>query len=125
MVQTLEEIVHIGRLFDFYGGLLTERQRLFLQLYYFEDLSLAEIADDAGVSRQAVHDVIRRAETALKNYESGLGLVARSLVREHQLREVAAGLSRVCHRLEKKGIGESADLDRLRVLLERVIEEER
>ena len=49
-------------LFDFYGELLTERQKEFFDLYYNEDLSLAEIAENAGISRQGVRDVIVRAE---------------------------------------------------------------
>ena len=52
-------------LFDFYGELLTERQKEFFDLYYNEDLSLAEIAENAGISRQGVRDVIVRAEAIL------------------------------------------------------------
>ena len=53
-------------LFDFYGELLTERQKEFFDLYYNEDLSLAEIAENAGISRQGVRDVIVRAEAAMQ-----------------------------------------------------------
>ncbi len=64
-------------LFDFYGELLTEKQREYFDLHYNEDLSLAEIASLSGVSRQAVWDNIRRAESQLREIEDKVGLVAR------------------------------------------------
>ena len=54
-------------LYDFYGELLTDRQREFFDLYYNEDLSLAEIAENAGISRQGVRDVIVRAEASMQD----------------------------------------------------------
>ncbi|MBT9176099.1 MAG: hypothetical protein DDT20_00401 [Firmicutes bacterium] len=69
--------VQMGLLLDFYGGLLTERQLLACRLYFAENLSLGEIASELGISRQAVHDTVRRAEAALLGYEEKLGLVAR------------------------------------------------
>lgn len=69
--------VEIGLLNDYYGGLLTPYQTETLRSYYDDDLSLAEIAEEQGVSRQAVMDVIKRAELKLKEYESKLGLVAK------------------------------------------------
>lgn len=64
-------------LLDFYGQLLTEKQRECYDLHYNEDLSLSEIAEQSGSSRQAVWDNIRRAETALKDTEEKTGLVKR------------------------------------------------
>ncbi len=64
-------------LLDFYGQLLTEKQRECYDLHYNEDLSLSEIAEHSGISRQAVWDNIRRAETALKATEEKTGLVKR------------------------------------------------
>lgn len=72
-------------LFDFYGDLLTERQKEFYDLYYNEDLSLAEIAENAGITRQGVRDVIVRADAILTEMEEKTGLIARFL-------EVRAGL---------------------------------
>jgi len=66
-------------LFDFYGELLTERQKEFYDLYYNEDLSLAEIAENAGISRQGVRDVIVRAEKYMQDIEDKTGLVKRFL----------------------------------------------
>ena len=64
-------------LFDFYGELLTERQKEFFDLYYNEDLSLAEIAENAGISRQGVRDVIVRAEGVMQEVEDKTGLIRR------------------------------------------------
>jgi len=72
----LEKVAWINLLYDIYGQLLTERQQHFLELYYEEDLSLGEIADKFAVSRQAVHDSLKRAEQTLVRYEKELGLVA-------------------------------------------------
>lgn len=64
-------------LFDFYGELLTDRQKEFYQLYYDEDLSLSEIAENYGISRQGVRDVIVRAEAYMTEIEDKTGLVRR------------------------------------------------
>ncbi len=64
-------------LFDFYGELLTERQKEFFDLYYNEDLSLAEIAENSGISRQGVRDVIVRAESVMQEVEDKTGLIRR------------------------------------------------
>ena len=64
-------------LFDFYGEILTERQKEFFDLYYNEDLSLAEIAENAGISRQGVRDVIVRAEAAMQAMEDRTGIIRR------------------------------------------------
>ena len=75
-------------LFDFYGELLTERQKEFFDLYYNEDLSLAEIAENAGISRQGVRDVIVRAEAAMQEVEDKTGLIRRF----HQMQQHIANI---------------------------------
>ena len=64
-------------LLDFYGELLTDKQRECFDLHYNEDLSLSEIADQLGISRQGVWDNIRRAESAMKEIEEKTGLIRR------------------------------------------------
>ena len=73
----MEEALFRTMLFDFFGELLTEKQREYFDLHYNEDLSLAEIAQSEGISRQGVWDIIRRAEESLRRYEEKTGLVAR------------------------------------------------
>jgi predicted DNA-binding protein YlxM (UPF0122 family) len=65
-------------LYDYYGELLTEKQKTCFDLYYNQDYSLAEIAENEGISRQGVHDSIVRAETMLKSCEDKIGCVARA-----------------------------------------------
>jgi len=64
-------------LLDFYGKLLTDKMRRTLELYYFDDLSLTEIADSENISRQGVHDTLKRALKTLEDYENKLGLIDR------------------------------------------------
>jgi len=64
-------------LLDFYGELLTEKQRSCFDLHYNEDLSLSEIAEQCGISRQGVWDNIRRAESAMEDIEEKTGLLRR------------------------------------------------
>jgi len=73
----LEKTTQMNLLYDFYGMMLTDKQREFVELYYLDDLSLAEIAEQFEISRQAVHDNIRRAGAQLLEYEAKLRLVER------------------------------------------------
>ena len=75
-------------LFDFYGDVLTDRQKEFYDLYYNEDLSLAEIAENYGITRQGVRDVIVRAEAILTDLEDKTGLIRRFHALRSQLDEV-------------------------------------
>ncbi len=97
----MEDALYRTMLFDFYGDLLTDKQREYFDLHYNNDLSLAEIAQSEGISRQGVWDIIRRGEESLRRYEEKAGLVRRfgaqrqlldradAAVRE--LREITAG----------------------------------
>lgn len=76
--QRLEKSVEIGTLCAFYGGLLTDRQLDALRLHYEEDLSLGEIAEELGVSRQNVHELITRSVQKLRRYEQALGAAQRA-----------------------------------------------
>lgn len=67
----------MAMLFDFYGDMLTQRQKEFFDLYYNEDLSLAEIAENYGITRQGVRDVIVRAEGTMTELEDKTGIIRR------------------------------------------------
>ena len=71
----MEKIVEQGLLYDFYGELLTEHQRQIYEDVVFNDMSLSEIAEEQGISRQGVHDLIRRCDKALLEYEKKLHLL--------------------------------------------------
>lgn len=70
----IEKTTRINFLFDFYQSLLTDKQRSYMELYYLDDHSLGEIAEEYEISRQAVYDNIRRTEMMLEEYEVKLNL---------------------------------------------------
>jgi predicted DNA-binding protein YlxM (UPF0122 family) len=74
-LEKLEEIVQQSILYDFYGELLNEHKRQIFEDYVLNDLSLSEIAEVQGISRQGVHDLVRRCTQELKEYEEKLSLV--------------------------------------------------
>lgn len=84
---------HIGYLIDFYGSLLSDRQRDIISLYYEEDLSLAEIAEDIGITRQGVRDAIKKAESILAEAEEKLGLAERFKNLSDEISRIKAKLS--------------------------------
>ena len=88
MTSDMEPKVRQTYLYDFYGELLNEHQRRVFEDFVFNDLSLSEIAQEQGISRQAVHDMIRRSDARLEEYEQRLQLMTRFL----ELREKAAGI---------------------------------
>ena len=71
----LSQRVKTNLLFDFYGSLLTKKQKEFVTLYFCDDLSLGEIAQKFKISRQAVHDTLKTARESLEEYEKKLNLV--------------------------------------------------
>ena len=73
--MNIEDVTKASLLYDFYGRLLTEKQREVMRLYHEENLSLSEIAQEFSISRQGVHDSLKNAEKALVGYEEKLGLV--------------------------------------------------
>lgn len=84
------DAVEMLLLFDYYGDMLTERQRMCLDLRYNQDLSLAEIAEELGVSRQGVHDNITRAEAHLAKMEAKTGCVRRNLQSRQAMQAIMA-----------------------------------
>lgn len=107
----LDRVLRIAQLYDFYGALLTDKQQQSLEMHYLSDLSLAEIADEFGVSRQAVHDILRRAEQILEDYESKLGLVERYRLEQAiivSIHDLVSGLPEAVHRLPE--VGRALDL---------------
>lgn len=87
----------MAMLFDFYGDLLTERQKEFYDLYYNDDLSLAEIAENYDITRQGVRDIIVRAERALEDIEEKTGLIQRY----HRTRATTAALKEICAQMQE------------------------
>ena len=84
----MEEFVKRTLLYDFYGELLTPRQREMYESVVLEDYSISEIAAEQNISRQGVHDMIRRCDAALEDYEARLHLVDRFLEIRRQVRRI-------------------------------------
>ncbi len=91
--MSLENVVQKGELLDLYGILLTKRQRECLELYYNQNLTLAEIADYFHISRQAVHDAMRHGEEQLVIYEKALHLSENLLKRRRAAHDLKLLLS--------------------------------
>lgn len=93
-----EKDLKIGLLLDFYGDVLSERKRTVLDYYYNDDLSLSEIAEELGVSRQAVRELIGKASDELRFLEEKLGLAAR-------FRETQKRAERLLSLLDEEAVG--------------------
>ncbi len=86
---------HMTMLYDFYGDLLTDRQKEFYELYYDEDLSLSEIAENYGISRQGVRDVIVRAETTMADVEEKTHLLRRFFKMQEEVKAINEAVERL------------------------------
>jgi uncharacterized protein len=84
----MEDRFKMSMLMDLYGTLLTDKQRDILNLYYNDDLSLAEIAENMDTSRQAVFDIIKRCHKMLLEYESKLNLMEKESIRSNSKSEL-------------------------------------
>ncbi len=100
----IEKTVRMALLFDFYGQLLTERQREFFALYYDDDLSLGEIAQNYGVSRQAVYDILKRSTQTLLELEEKLELVLRHERQSSAIDRMRAELFSIAEGLQAQGV---------------------
>lgn len=108
-------------LFDFYGDLLTERQKEFYDLYYNDDLSLAEIAENYDITRQGVRDIIVRAEKTLEDIEEKTGLIQRY----HRTRATTAAMKALCEQIQtlnQNKLGDS-ELEKLCAQLSEAIDD--
>lgn len=107
-------------LYDFYGDLLTNRQKEFYDLYYNEDLSLAEIAENYGITRQGVRDIIVRAEGTLTDIEEKTGLIRRFHALQSALGQLEGMLGQV-DALNQSRL-HSSELEALRVQMQETVE---
>jgi predicted DNA-binding protein YlxM (UPF0122 family) len=110
-----DKIVQIALLFDFYGQLLTEKQREIVDMYYNNDLSLGEISEQQGISRQGVYDSLKRAEKTLYDYEEKLGLVDRFLKQKDSMKQVIEMLDELIN-------AEEYDKDKIKEKLQNIKE---
>lgn len=102
----MESFVKQTLLYDFYGDLLTDHQKEVYEAYTLENFTLAEIADEYGISRQGVYDLLKRCNSALEEYESRLHLVEKFLLIKDKVRLIR----------------ESSDITQMRSIAEEIIE---
>ena len=98
----IEKKLRLGNLFDFYGELLTDKQREILELYLLDDFSLGEISDNNSISRQAVYDAVRRSEKILEDFEKKLGLMEKFSQTEDVLNHISNEIDGLVDNLDKE-----------------------
>ena len=86
----MEKIVKQGLLYDFYGALLNDHQRSIYESVIYDNMSLSEIASEHGISRQGVHDLIKRCDKSLEEYENKLHLVERFMAIKDEVETIEA-----------------------------------
>ena len=84
----MDSLLQISLLFDFYGELLTDKQKTIYHMYYDEDLSLSEIGEELNISRQAVRDQLKRTEKISKGYEEKLNLVEKFMIHKESVAKI-------------------------------------
>lgn len=90
-----EKTYEMSLLYDFFGDFLTDKQKEYFDLYYNEDLSLSEIAQNVGISRQGVRDIIVRAEKTLMDAEKKTGIIKRFFERNNEINRIADLASKI------------------------------
>ena len=112
-------------LYDFYGDMLTDRQKEFYDLYYNEDLSLAEIAENYGITRQGVRDVIVRAEAVLTELEDKTGIIKRFHQMQGQFGQIQEAVDIIAKRNDQNWQDDEVELQcgRIRDLLAQLKQE--
>lgn len=113
----MEKIVEQAMLYDFYGELLGEHQKSVFEEYVLDNLSLGEIAEERGISRQGVHDLIKRADRALKEYEAKLHLVSKFMAVKDRVNRIYD----ISGELEKEGNSELAQ--KIRGIADEIMDE--
>lgn len=116
-MSRMDRLGEYALLYDFYGELLTAKQRQIYEEVRFGDLSLSEASEIFGVSRQGIHDTVRRVEEALDRYEEKMGLVRQF----REVKEKAAEIRSICKNIRNRS-GETEELGKI-VQLTREIEE--
>ncbi len=111
-VKRMDDLGYKTMLYDFYGNMMTQRQKEVYEEYYLNDLSLGEIAQKLNVSRAAVHDTIRRSDKALIHYEEALGLI-------HQFQENQQLLERILELTDEENV--DVALQSIRGLVSKVL----
>lgn len=104
--REIDNLAETSLLYDFYGALLTEKQREVMELYHEENFSIVEIAEELGVSKQAVHENLRKSEKILRSYEDKLGLMKSLLETRNLIESIDLRIDSLIIKAEEKGADE-------------------
>ena len=102
----MEKKVEISMLWEIYGNLLTDKQNEYIDYYYNQDLSLSEIAENDGITRQAVRDNLKKGENKLFEYEEKLGLMRKQIMQEEQIANILSEISKINSKSSDKEIAD-------------------
>lgn len=97
--EKLDKFVRLSVLYDFYGELLNDRKQQIFEDYFLNDLSLSEIAEELDISRQGVHDIVKRSSKELWEYEERLSLMKKFT----EIKEKVGSINKYCHEVKKSG----------------------
>ncbi|MDL2249007.1 YlxM family DNA-binding protein [Tyzzerella sp. OttesenSCG-928-J15] len=111
----MNNVLHKSLLYDYYGALLTDKQRETFEMHYLNDMSLSEISLETGVSPQGVSDMIKRSEKLLIKYEEKLNLVKNHGVIRQKLEEIT-------HLLDEMGEVKANNIEDIKILIEQIRE---
>ncbi|CUH92661.1 YlxM family DNA-binding protein [Herbinix luporum] len=95
----LDELINLSMLYDFYGELLSDNKKRVFEDYILNDLSLSEIADQLDITRQGVHDIVKRCTKELKDYEDRLSLLKKFTRVKHMIENIKD----TCSEISKSG----------------------
>lgn len=109
----MDKILFVTMLFDFYGELLTDKQKSVIELYYLNDLSLQEIAEEEGITRQAVQDTLKRTVKILEEYEDTLLLVDKYIKQKEKLDSAIINLDKLIDKYKLNEVKEFLDIKKL------------
>lgn len=115
----MNEILEQALLYDFYGELLTDHQKEIYEQFVLEDLSLSEIAQSEGISRQGVHDLVKRCQKILEGYESKLHLVEKFI----SVKQMVHEMNDILNAYDRQEMEPAIMADRIRNISDTIIEE--
>jgi len=122
LLDKLDEIVQLSILYDFYGELLSEHKKQIFEDYVLNDLSLSEIAQERGLSRQGVHDIVKRCAIQLREYEDKLGLIRKFHSIKDKVEKIKTILSNISDKGEM-GSTDTKDLELIQTLADDILKE--
>jgi predicted DNA-binding protein YlxM (UPF0122 family) len=103
--MSIDRTARMSILFDYYGLLLTEKQRRIFTLYHEDNLSLSEIGDELALSKQGVHDALKKAEAMLEDYEGKLKLIEDSRINQQLSKEIKTSINNILVNLKQSETG--------------------